>query len=87
MAVAVEKPVSDRELSLIVMIARGYTTDLAAREMHLSRHTVGELISKLLERFECRNRAELVAYSYVHGILSVVTWPPARNGAGTRSGP
>lgn len=85
-AVAAENLVSDREMSLLVMIARGYTTDLAARQLHLSRHTVGELISRLLERFECKNRAELVAYCYVHGLLSVGAWPPGRNGAEPEGG-
>lgn len=86
MSVAVEDLVTDREISLLVMIARGYTTDLAARQLHLSRHTVGELISRLLERFECKNRAELVAYCYVHGLLSVGAWPPGRNGGRSDGG-
>jgi DNA-binding CsgD family transcriptional regulator len=67
---------STGDLSLIAMLARGYTTSLAARELYLSRHTVGERISLLLERFNCKNRAELVAYSYVHGFLSAQVWPP-----------
>jgi len=37
-----------------------------------------ERISLLLERFSCKNRAELVAYCYVHGYLSVLAWPPCR---------
>ncbi|ASW53575.1 response regulator transcription factor [Plantactinospora sp. KBS50] len=69
---------SETDLSLIAMLARGYTTDSAARELHLSRHTVGERISLLLERTGCRNRAELVAYCYVHGFLSTRMWPPCR---------
>lgn len=70
--------VSDRELELITMIARGYTTELAARKLFLSKHTVGEQISILLGRFACKNRAELVAYCYVHGLLSTTTWPPGQ---------
>jgi len=69
---------SNGDLALIAMLARGYTTSLAARELHLSRHTVGERISVLLERFNCKNRAELVAYCYVHGHLSTLVWPPCR---------
>ena len=50
-------------MQLVAMLARGHTTDRSRRELRLSRHTVGEEISTLLWRFNCRNRAELVAYS------------------------
>jgi len=69
-------PISDGELALVIMLARGYTTYVAAREMHLSPYTVRERISMLLERFSCKNRTELVAYCYVHGFLSAQAWPP-----------
>jgi DNA-binding CsgD family transcriptional regulator len=68
--------ISAREMRLVAMLARGHTTDRAARELRLSRHTVGEEISALLERFNCRNRAELVAYLYVHRFLPIGIWPP-----------
>jgi DNA-binding CsgD family transcriptional regulator len=77
--------ISAGELVLVATLARGYTTSLAAREMHLSRHTVGERISILLERFQCKNRAELVAYCYVHGFLSTQSWPPTTAVAGVLS--
>ncbi|MFI5496412.1 response regulator transcription factor [Actinoplanes sp. NPDC051859] len=68
--------ISVREMRLLTMIARGHTTDRAARELRLSRHTVGEEISALLARFGCRNRAELVAFCYVHRLLPIGIWPP-----------
>lgn len=68
--------VSARDMLLLAMLARGHTTDRAARELRLSRHTVGEEISVLLERFKCRNRAELVAFCYVHRLLPIGIWPP-----------
>jgi DNA-binding NarL/FixJ family response regulator len=74
-ATPVEK-ISAREMLLVAMLARGHTTDRAARELRLSRHTVGEEISALLGRFHCRNRAELVAYCYVHRLLPIGIWPP-----------
>jgi DNA-binding NarL/FixJ family response regulator len=67
---------SAREALLVAMLARGYTTDRAARELRLSRHTVGEEISVLLERFHCSNRTALVAYCYVHRLLPLGVWPP-----------
>jgi DNA-binding CsgD family transcriptional regulator len=69
-------PVSNGDLTLVTMLARGYTTSLTAREMHLSPYTVGERISVLLERFNCKNRTELVAFCYVNGLLSGELWPP-----------
>ncbi|MFI7544734.1 response regulator transcription factor [Actinoplanes sp. NPDC049599] len=77
MTTALGKSVSAREMQLLTMLARGHTTDRAARELRLSRHTVGEEISILLDRFNCRNRAELVAYCYVHRLLPIGIWPPS----------
>jgi DNA-binding NarL/FixJ family response regulator len=68
--------ISARDTLLIGLLARGHTTDRVARELRLSRHTVGEEISVLLGRFNCRNRAELVAYCYVHRLLPIGIWPP-----------
>jgi DNA-binding NarL/FixJ family response regulator len=76
MTVVLAEKVSARDTLLVAMLARGHTTDRAARELRLSRHTVGEEISALLERFNCRNRAELVAYWYVHRLLPIGIWPP-----------
>jgi DNA-binding CsgD family transcriptional regulator len=67
---------TSRDIDLVVMLARGHTTDRIARQIRLSRHTVGERISNLLERFQCHNRTELVAYFYAHGLLEAGIWPP-----------
>jgi DNA-binding CsgD family transcriptional regulator len=71
-----DETMSARDVRLVAMLARGHTTDRAARELRLSRHTVGEEISSLLMRFRCRNRAELVAFCYVHRLLPIGIWPP-----------
>ncbi|MEV4295382.1 LuxR C-terminal-related transcriptional regulator [Microbispora rosea] len=72
--------INDRDRWLIVMLARGYTTTRIAREMHLSRYTVAERISKLLVQFACSNRSQLVAYFYAHRLLNVDIWPPSVSG-------
>ncbi|HEU5271054.1 MAG TPA: helix-turn-helix transcriptional regulator [Jatrophihabitans sp.] len=75
---------SARETQLVAMLARGDTTGRAAHELGLSRHTVGEIISMLLARYNCSNRAALVAYCYVHHLLPLGVWPPpctSRRGA------
>jgi len=76
--------VSAGDLALVRMLARGYTTSQAAREMHLSPYTVAERIGALLERFDCKNRTELVAFCYVHGLLSTRAWPPDERSSGQR---
>lgn len=76
MSIPREDALSPRETRLVAMLASGYTTDRAARQLRLSRHTVGEEISVLLSRFDCRNRAALVAFCYVHRMLPVDVWPP-----------
>ncbi|GAB3894443.1 helix-turn-helix domain-containing protein [Microbispora bryophytorum] len=72
--------INDRDRWLIVMLARGYTTTRIAREMHLSRYTVAERISKLLVQYACSNRSQLVAYFYAHRLLNVGIWPPSVSG-------
>lgn len=84
MTVSVGEQISPREAQLVAMLARGYTTDRAARELKLSRHTVGEVISVLLERFNCSNRTALVAYCYVHRLLPLEVWPPPCQVSGKR---
>jgi DNA-binding CsgD family transcriptional regulator len=79
--------VSARDQQLLAMLARGHTTDRAARELRLSRHTVGEEISALLGRFSCRNRAELVAYCYAHRLLPIGVWPPPYDPGPACTGP
>lgn len=86
MTAALGDKITPRDMLLLAMLARGYTTDRAARELRLSRHTVGEVISALLERFRCCNRAELVAYCYAHQLLPVGIWPPPY-GCADRFGP
>jgi len=76
MSMTTSAAMSAREAQLVAMLARGYTTDRAAHELGLSRHTVGEIISVLLARYDCSNRAALVAYCYVHHLLPLGVWPP-----------
>jgi DNA-binding NarL/FixJ family response regulator len=82
MGLASDDLISERDRWLIVMLARGYTTTRIAREMHLSRYTVAERISKLLDRFACSNRSQLVAYFYAHRLLRAGIWPPVASDLG-----
>jgi DNA-binding CsgD family transcriptional regulator len=67
---------SDRDLNVLVLLATGLSTERIAREMNVSRPTAAERCGRLFVRFGCKNRTELVAYAYAHGLLDAGAWPP-----------
>lgn len=59
---------SDRELAILRMIANGVAlTDIGAR-MFLSVKTVSTYRTRILEKLELTNNAELVKYALTHGL-------------------
>lgn len=42
----------------------------------LSQHTIAAHLGKMLRNLNVRNRTELVARLYAHGILAAGEWPP-----------
>lgn len=69
-----------REIIILCLVAGGLTNAQAARELHISRHTVAQHIAEMLRRAEARSRAELIARAYVSGVLATGTWPPTPGG-------
>jgi DNA-binding CsgD family transcriptional regulator len=66
-----------RQLSILCLIARGWTTVQIAAELYISHHTVSQHIADMLRRFGARSRSELVARAFVAGHFSVAEgWPP-----------
>ena len=66
-----------RQLSILCLIARGWTTVQIAAELYISHHTVSQHIADMLRRFGARTRSELVARAFFAGHLSVAEgWPP-----------
>lgn len=69
-----------REIEVLVLVAAGCSnTDIAAR-LYLSTDTVNHHLHGMLTRSGAHNRAELVARSYVGGLLGPGIWPPTPTG-------
>lgn len=66
-----------RETIILCLVAGGLTNDQAARQLHISRHTVAQHIAEMLRRAQARSRSELIARAYASGVLAAGTWPPA----------
>jgi two-component system response regulator DesR len=63
-------PLSERERSILELIASGATNREIARRLHLSPHTVKEQSSALYRKLEVRNRAEAVGRAQMLGLIS-----------------
>ncbi|HEV2244199.1 MAG TPA: helix-turn-helix transcriptional regulator [Streptosporangiaceae bacterium] len=72
------RPVSftDRETSIICLIAAGLTNAQVAWRLCISHHTVAQHVAEMLRRSSARNRCELVARAYAVGSLRTGVWPP-----------
>jgi DNA-binding NarL/FixJ family response regulator len=72
------RPVSftDRETSIICLIAAGLTNVQVALRLCISHHTVAQHVAEMLRRSSARNRCELVARAYAVGTLRIGVWPP-----------
>lgn len=80
-----------RETMILCLVAGGLTNAQAARQLHISRHTVAQHIAEMLQRARASNRAELIARAYTSGLLATDAWPPRppgpSAGKATRPGP
>ncbi|WP_433431132.1 response regulator transcription factor [Nonomuraea sp. CA-141351] len=67
---------SDRDLNILTLLATGFSTERIAQRLYVSKPTAAEHCCRLFARFGCKNRTELVAYAYAHGLLETGVWPP-----------
>jgi DNA-binding CsgD family transcriptional regulator len=67
---------TDRQLSILCLIAAGLTSSAVAAELHISEHTVAQHVGEMFRRFGARSRSELVARAYAAHILAAGVWPP-----------
>lgn len=67
---------TERELSVLRLVASGRTNAQIATALYISAQSVGRCIGLLLMRTNADNRAELVARAYVEGVLDATAWPP-----------
>ena len=60
---------SDREMDVLVPLARGKTNAEIGQLLNLSEKTVGNYIGTMFEKLHVNNRIELAAYAYEHHLF------------------
>ena len=63
------RTLTDREMDVLVHLARGKTNAEIATLLNLSEKTVGNYISNMFEKLHLNNRIELAAYAYEHHLF------------------
>jgi two-component system response regulator DevR len=60
---------SDREMDVLVHLARGRTNAEIGKLLNLSEKTVGNYIGNMFDKMGLKNRIELAAYAYEHHLF------------------
>jgi DNA-binding NarL/FixJ family response regulator len=63
------RELSDREMDVLVPLAKGRTNAEIASLLNLSEKTVGNYVSNMFEKLHLNNRIELAAYAYEHHLF------------------
>ena len=67
---ALHESLSDREFQILRMIATGSTVGEIAAQLNLSVKTVSSYRTRVLEKLQLKNNAQLMVYAMTHGLLS-----------------
>jgi len=60
---------SDRELQVLCLLAKGNTNREIAESLHLSTKTIDTYRARVLEKLDLRNNAELTLFAVRHGLI------------------
>jgi two-component system response regulator DevR len=63
------RDLSNREMDVLVLLARGKTNAEIGRSLNLSEKTVGNYVSTMFEKLHLNNRIELAAYAFEHHLF------------------
>ena len=63
------RDLTDREMDVLITLARGKTNAEIANLLNLSEKTVGNYVSAMFEKLHLNNRIELAAYAYEHHLF------------------
>ncbi len=63
------RQLSDREMDVLIHLARGRTNAEIGSLLNLSEKTVGNYVSHMFEKLHLNNRIELAAYAYEHHLF------------------
>ncbi len=66
------RDISDREMDVLLHLAKGKTNADIGRLLNLSEKTVGNYVSSMFEKLHLNNRIELAAYAYEHHLFERV---------------
>jgi len=66
------RELTDREMDVLMHLAKGKTNAEIGRLLNLSEKTVGNYVSNMLEKLHLSNRIELAAYAYEHHLFERV---------------
>jgi DNA-binding NarL/FixJ family response regulator len=61
--------ITQREMSILRLVALGFTNVQIGEKLHISKYTVAQHVAKMLRRLGAANRTDLVNRAYVEGIL------------------
>jgi len=64
-----EEPLTDRELDVVRLVARGRTNQEVAAELFVSLSTVKTHIGSIMMKLRARNRVEIAAWAWESGIV------------------
>jgi two-component system, NarL family, response regulator DevR len=66
------RDISDREMDVLLHLAKGKTNAEIGRLLNLSEKTVGNYVGNMFEKLHLNNRIELAAYAYEHHLFERV---------------
>ena len=66
---AAARSFTNREMSILELVADGLTNAQIGEQLHISRYTVAQHVAKMLQRIGAINRTDLVSRAYAAGIL------------------
>jgi DNA-binding NarL/FixJ family response regulator len=77
---------SERELDVVRLVARGLSNAELAATLYLSEATVKSHIARILAKLDLRDRVQICVYAYEHGIIRPGRGTPLRGGPARRQG-
>ncbi|MBE1526403.1 DNA-binding NarL/FixJ family response regulator [Sphingopyxis sp. OAS728] len=65
------QPLTERELSILELLALGQSTKEISRLVDIAPRTVERMVDNIRSRFDARNRAHLITVALRLGLLSI----------------
>ena len=66
-----EDPLTEREVEVLKLVARGHTNQEIADRMAISQRTVGSHVSNILDKLHLANRTQVALYALREGLASL----------------